>query len=194
MNASALSTLVRSARSCRRFVEADPIPEALLLEFVDTARLAPSSRNQQALRFLIVSAPQERERVFPYLKWAAALDWKGPAQGERATGYILLLKPVTTHTAHDAGIAAMTIKLAAAAAGYASCMLGGLDRPGLHRELNLPADIEIDIALALGRAGETVSIEQLQPGASQNYWRDSSSVHHVPKRALSELLYTLPSR
>ena len=189
MTASDLATLVHDARSCRRFVEADPIPEALLLQLVDIARLAPSSRNQQALRFLIVSRPEERERIFPFFKWAAALSWSGPAKGERATGFIIFLKPSGTQTAHDAGIVGMTMKLAAAAAGYASCLMGGIDRPGLHHCLNLPADLEIDIAIALGRAGETVIVEPLKAGDSVNYWHDAQEVHHVPKLGLDDLLY-----
>jgi nitroreductase len=189
MNASDIASLVRDARSCRRFVEADPIPAELLLQLIDIARLAPSSRNQQALRFLVLSSPADRERIFPFFKWAAALDWSGPQPGERATGYIIFLRRVGAQTAHDAGIAAMTIKLAAAAAGYASCIMGGIDRPGLHKALGLGPETEIDIAVALGRAGEKVVIEPLAPGAPVAYWHDSDDVHHVPKLGLADLLH-----
>lgn len=194
MNASEIAQLVHNARSCRRFVEADPIPEALLIQLVDIARLAPSSRNQQALRFLVVSKEVDRARIFPYVKWAAALQWAGPQPGERATGYIILLKPKGVDTSHDAGIAGMTIKLAAAAEGYASCMLGGMDRAGMHRELGLPSDIEIDIAIALGRQGENIEIASMPSSGSVAYWHDVADTHLVPKRALEELLFPLPQR
>lgn len=194
MNFPEIASLVHDARSCRRFVEADPIPDELLVRLVDLARQAPSSKNQQALRFLVVSAPAQRAAIFPFFKWAASLDWAGPAPGERATGYVILVKLAGAQTAHDAGIAAMTIKLAAHAAGYASCILGGIDRPGLQRALSLPQGLEVDIAVALGRAGEAVSMESLQPGdAPAAYWRDHDGVHHVPKLPLGALLLRMPA-
>lgn len=189
MNSTDIARLVLEARSCRRFVEAERIPAEFLLELVDVARVCPSSRNQQALRFMVFSSETECARVFPFMKWAAALDWKGPQPGERATGYILFIKPTGVQTAHDSGIVGMAMKLTAAAEGWASVMLGGLDRAGLHRELCLPADMEIDIAIAFGRPGEVVVIEPLKSGAPVAYWHGNDSAHHVPKLSLGDLLY-----
>jgi nitroreductase len=194
MNLADFHSLVRQARATRRFVASPPITEADLRAFVDCARVAPSSRNQQVVRFRLVSTAEECARVFPHTKWAGALpEWGGPTPSERATGYIFLCKPVGVQAGHDVGIAAQTIKLAALCAGYASCMLGALDRPALHTVLRLPAELEIDIGIAFGRPGETVQIETAQPGAGLNYWRTPDQVHHVPKLPLDALIVPAPA-
>lgn len=195
MNLAAFHALTQQARAIRRFDAARPITEPELRALVDCARVAPSSRNQQLVRFRLVAEPAECARVFPHTKWASALPgWTGPQPAERATGYIFLCKPVGASVGHDVGIAAQTLKLAAQCAGYGSCMLGALDRPALHTVLGLPADLEIDIALALGRPAETVQLETATPGASLNYWRTPDQVHHVPKLPLDALLVPPPAR
>ena len=84
--------LVRENRSYRRFNEADPIPRKLMTEMVDLGRICPSGANRQPLKYMIVSDRETQDRVFPLLSWAAYLkDWTGPAEGERPTGYIVIL-------------------------------------------------------------------------------------------------------
>lgn len=182
------SNLVLGARAVRRFDASRPVSESELRALVGCARLAPSSRNQQVLRFRLVHGA-ECGRVFPHTKWAAALrEWKSPLPSERATAYIFLCRPPGAQAAHDSGIAAQTIKLAAQCAGYGSCMLGALDRPALHAALGLPADLEIDIGIALGHPAEQVHVEEAVPGAGLDYWRTPDGVHHVPKLSLEALI------
>jgi nitroreductase len=188
MNFSDFHALVARTRSVRRFKQHEAVPMELLLGLVDCARLSPSPRNQQLLRFRIVADPQGCAAVFPHLKWAAALTWSGPAEGERAPAYLFFLKPAGAQTACDSGIVGQTIKLAASAAGYASCMLGAIDRPAAHKALALPADLEIDIAIAIGKPGETVQLETAVPGSPTHYWRSADDIHHVPKLPRETLL------
>ncbi|MBI5380884.1 MAG: nitroreductase family protein [Opitutae bacterium] len=189
MKFAAFQALVRQARSCRRFVEADPIPADLVRSLVDLARIVPSAANQQPLRYCVVTAPVECERIFPRLRWAAALkDWEGPEVGERPTAYILIVKPRGANVGYDVGIAAQTIQLAATATGYAACMLGAIDRNALHLDCGLKAEQEVDLVLALGRPGETIVLEEMDPAASPAYWRTPDQVHHVPKRRLGDIL------
>ena len=181
--------LVKQARSFRRFVEADPISAGVVRGLVDTARLVPSAANQQPLRYRIVTEGTVRARVFPHLKWAGALkEWGGPKEGERPTGYILMLAEKGKNVACDLGIAAQTIQLAATAAGYGACMLGAIDRVGLHQTLSLPANMEVQLVVALGRPGETIVLEDLAPSANPAYWRTPDEVHHVPKRRLEDVI------
>ena len=184
------SQLVKSARTYRRFVQADPIPRQALIDLVDLARLVPSGGNQQPLRYRVVSEPAECASVFKHLRWAAALkEWGGPAEGERPTGYIVICTAAGKPAATDVGIAAQTLQLAATDKGYAACMLGSIDRPQIHALLKLPADIEIQLILALGRPGEAVTLEDPTPaGETRPYWRTPDGVHHVHKRKLDDVL------
>jgi nitroreductase len=181
--------LVRQARSIRRFIEADPIPAEIVRRLVDITRFVPSASNEQPLRYRLVTEAAERAQVFPCLRWASALKhWVGPAEGERPTGYILIIKGRGRHVGHDAGIAAQTIQLAATAAGYGACIMDAMDRDALQCVLRLLPEKEIELVLALGRPAEKVELEELVIGGSRAYWRTNDQVHHVPKRRLEDVL------
>ena len=54
---------------------------------------------------------------------------------------------------------------------------------GIDRERFQP-----DLVLALGKPAEKVRVTSMPPGGSTAYWRDAEGVHHVPKRALADVL------
>ena len=182
--------LVRRARSIRRFVESEPVPEALMREWVDMARLVPSGANQQPLRYRIVPGAEVRA-LDPLVAWAALLkDWGGPGPGERPAGFIIILSAAgkAQVPSTDIGIAAQTIQLAAAERGYGACMMGSIKRQEIHRALNIPDEWAVQLAIALGRPAETVVLEELPPGGETAYYRSPDGVHHVPKRRLEDVL------
>ena len=181
--------LVRQARTIRRFVECEPVPEAALRQLVDLARLVPSGGNQQPLRYRLVHGEAVR-LLDPLVAWAAALkDWGGPKPGERPAGFILVLSAAGKPPPHtDIGIAAQTIQLAAAEKGYGACMMGSIQREKIHRALALPEAWAVQLAIALGRPAETVVLEDLPPSGETRYYRTEDGVHHVPKRRLNEVL------
>lgn len=180
--------LVLKARTFRRFVENEPLSRETLRQLVDIARFVPCGGNQQPLRYRVADS-SEREKVFPHLAWAAALKgWGGPAAGERPAGYIVILSDAEkTEPAHDVGIAAYALQLAAADLGYGACMLGSVRREALHASLNLPAQWAIRLVVALGRPAETVTLEDPRPDGSLTYYRSAGGSHHVPKRRLADI-------
>lgn len=188
---STIRSLAILSRSTRRFDESRRIPHEVLVGLVDTTRFCPSARNRQPLRYIISSEPGETTALRSCLLWALDLpDWGGPTEGERPVAYITMLADRNTvpDPAHDAGIAAQTIMLAAAEQGIAGCIFGSILRGELQGMLAIPADYEILLVLALGYSAETVMLEELEPGGDTRYWRDDNGVHHVPKRTLKEIL------
>lgn len=190
------AALVRRCRSYRRFDEADPIELGTLLGLVDCARLASCGNNQQRLRFHVVSAPEERSAVFATLGWAALMrDWDGPEEGQRPTGYVVVLcQGEPTMIRHmDAGIAVQTIMLGAAEAGYHGCILRNFKPGPLLEACGLEdSGLVPELVVALGRGGEDVVLEEADPtgadGHGLAYWRDGAGAHHVPKLSLAEVL------
>lgn len=194
MTASPLADLLRKNRSYRRFYP-QPIERDTLVELVELTRICPSAANRQPLKYLLAWTPEQTARIFPHLRWAAALtDWPGPADGERPTAYIVILgdSRVWRRWDWDTGIVAHTMLLAATERGLGGCMIASIDQPGLRAELALPGHLEILMALALGKPKETIVLEEGPPDPT-HYWRDAQQVHHVPKRPLAELLIE-PSR
>jgi len=67
-------------------------------------------------------------------------------------------------------------------------MIGSIKRQGLRKALEILSRYEILLILALGKPREKVVIETVGPNGDIKYWRDSEGMHHVPKRALDELI------
>lgn len=186
-----LSELVRASRSFRRFYQEQAVSLETLRGLVALARLAPTGSNRQSLRFYLSAAAEKNARIFPHLGWAGYLrDWPGPVEGERPAAYIVILNDtsVSRNAGCDHGIAAQTILLGAAELGLGGCMIGSVQRDELRAELGLDPRYEILLVIALGAPKEQVVLEDLPAGGDVRYWRDAQAVHHVPKRALEELI------
>ena len=140
----------------------------------------------------IASCDADRnEKIFACLTWAAYLkDWPGPREGERPSAYIVVLGDTTIAKDFgcDHGIAGQSILLGAREKGLAGCMLGAVDRQRLRRQLDIPEKYKILLVIALGAPKEDIMIEPLGPDGSIRYWRDEKGIHHVPKRALADII------
>lgn len=187
--------VVLKNRSYRRFDEDERIDPEVLKGWVDLARICPNAANQQPLKYFATGDLKVCDRIFPHLKWAAALpDWDGPEEGERPAAYVVIFLDhhVSQSSGCDHGIAAQTILLAATVAGFGGCMLGAVDRHGLAETLGVPPHLEILLVVALGRPAETVRLVPVGEDRSLVYYRDDEGVHHVPKRSLKEVMIRLP--
>jgi nitroreductase len=133
--------IIMKNRSYRRFKEKQPVPEKVLKELVNYARLSASSGNVQGLKFYLSTDSVKNDLIFSTVRWAYYLkDWDGPAEGERPTAYIILLGDTEIHKTIDVdtGIAAQSILLGAVSMGYGGCMIGSLDRVSLRKKLDIP--------------------------------------------------------
>jgi nitroreductase len=186
-----LDELVRKNRSYRRFQQDVPIKLETLKELVDLGRLSASAMNIQPLKYFLSCEPKKNATIFLNLGWAAYLkDWKGPEEGERPSAYIIVLldTEISRNAGCDHGIAAQSILLGATEKGLGGCMIATVNRKELSRELGIEPRYEILLVIALGRPKEKVVIEKMKPDGDVKYWRDSQGIHHVPKRALNDII------
>ena len=185
-----LSEIVKKNRSYRVYHEDKVISPDMLLEFVDNARLIPSAMNLQPLKYYIVNYDQ-RNLVFPHLKWAAYLaDWDGPAEGERPSAYIIMLsdKNISPNVKWDHGIAAQTILLSAVSRDMGGCIIGTVNREAVSQALNIPDSYAIELVIALGYPNEKIVLKEINNGDDMKYYRDADGVHYVPKRRLADIV------
>lgn len=190
-----MEALVTQNRSYRRFDSSVAITPETLRALVELARLSASGRNAQPLKYLLSCTPEQNALIFQHLAWAAYLkDWPGPAEGERPTAYIVVLgdKQISQTFGIDPGLAIQNILLGAVERGLGGCILGSVRREELRQALALPERYEILYVVALGKPAETVVVEPLGSDGDIKYWRDAAGVHHVPKRALEELILEWP--
>ena len=186
-----IEDLIRKNRSYRRFHQDVPVGVKTLRALVSLARLSASGANLQPLKYILSSDPETNATIFPHTRWAGYLkDWDGPAEGERPAAYVVILGDTEIRSSFgcDHGIAAQSIMLGATERGLGGCILGALDRTALREALDIPERYDILLVLALGKPKETVVLEDVGPDGDIKYYRDESSVHHVPKRSLEELI------
>lgn len=186
-----IKDLIQANRSYRRFFESEVVSCETLRDLVDLARLSASGANRQPLKYLLSCTPERNATIFPHLAWAGYLtDWPGPAEGERPAAYVVILGDATISRSFgvDHGIAAQSILLGAAERGLGGCIIASIQRQALREALVLDPRYEILLVLALGRPKEHVVVEPVGPDGDIKYWRDAQGVHHVPKRALDDLI------
>jgi len=192
--------IIAKTRTFRRFFQKESISSETLLELIDLARLGGSARNGQPWQYMIINSPELCDKVFPFLGWAGYLsDWKGPAEGERPSAYILCLlnsnwmKGPETEAQFDLGVATQNLLLMAMENRIGGCRIGSIN-PKLASLFHLPDHLKISLVIALGRPRETVILDECKADSDIKYWRDGDGVHHVPKRSLESCLVTLDLR
>lgn len=192
-----LKELVEKNRSYRKFVHSHKLSETELLQMVDTARLAPSSKNRQPLKYLLAYNATDTTAVFAHLKWAWYLkDWNGPSPEDRPAAYIVMLldKNINDRADVDVGIAAQTILLAATEMGYGACIVRTVNYYEITKYFQLPPSLEIMLVIALGKPAQQIVIDEIETGQGIEYYEDTDNNHHVPKRKLADIIWNPKSR
>ncbi len=186
--------LARKSRSWRGYDERRKISREELLHFVDCARFAPSSVNAQPLKYRLVYERSELDILQPLTGWARALpEKKLPYPGHRPTAFIVICQDTAWSAdlgryLRDVGAVAQTILLAATEAGLGGIMIGNFKPERVAEALRLPETVVPMLIVALGKPDETIVLEEAEPGASLQYYRDENDVHHVPKRRLEDVV------
>lgn len=188
-----LKDLILASRSYRSFDPAVKLDRDTLLDFVDCARLSPSSMNLQMLKFRLVTSPEECERMLQSTRWAGRIkDQKLPPEGHAPVAYIVICADrcvigTAENFQKDVGICAQSIMLAAAEAGFGGCMIGSFAPETIAELLTLPEGAIPQLVLGLGKPDERVEITDAAEDGSVTYYRENG-IHYVQKRALKDLI------
>ncbi len=151
--------LIQQRWSPRAFDASRPVPRAELLRLFEAARWAPSSRNEQPWRFLVV----EREAMPE--SWRALFETlTGANQSWAAAAPVLVLSAVRTsyqdtgHTNdmawYDAGQAVALLTIQATSQGLAVRQMEGFDRARARTAFAIPEEFEPAVAIAIGYTGD----------------------------------------
>ncbi|MHA2427049.1 MAG: nitroreductase family protein [Candidatus Hermodarchaeia archaeon] len=148
-------SVIKKRRSIRRYKPYD-IPESDIETILQTARLAPSTNNSQAWRFIVVKDPQTITLLGqpPQQHFIANANAIIVVLGERQTTCC----PGNQARWHllDPMIAAEHLVLAATALGYGTCWIATYESRTVEfiqqvkTELNIPENADIVVLVALG--------------------------------------------
>ncbi|NLB15650.1 MAG: nitroreductase [Clostridiales bacterium] len=191
---SNVKEIVLKNRSYREFDSSVPITHEVIEEYIDSVRFTPSTVNLQPLKFYIATKPDETSLIRQNVKFAGLLTgYNGPDKEHNPTGYVIIFadKNIAAKPEgfdKDVGIAAQTILLEAAEDGFGGCMIGSFNGNEITRYFKFPENLSMRLIIALGKPLTKIVLEEMPAGGSTAYYRDENSVHHVPKRPLSEIL------
>ena len=187
-----IKNLIEANRSYRRFVEHQAVTCETLRELVDLARLSASGANRQPLKYLLSCTPERNAAIFPHLAWAGYLTRTGPVR-PRASGR----RPTSSSwaTRRSAAPLAWTTASPPRASCWArpSGAWAAASSPrssGRRCARRWPSTRATRSCWSWPWASprSTVVVEPVGPDGDIKYWRDAEGVHHVPKRALDDLI------
>lgn len=146
-----LLNLIKSRRSVRKFTT-EPVEEEKQLYIMEAARLAPSWRNRQCWKFIVINQPDIIKKVVDHTG-AYNRIWLGKAPvlivacGDPAASGV---GNDQTYFLVDVAIATEHLVLAATELGLGTCWVGAFDAVKIKPILNIQEHIQIVTILPLG--------------------------------------------
>lgn len=138
--------VIRSRRSIRRYQDR-PVEEEKLVEVLEAARLAPSWKNLQCWRFLVLTEAARVEAVL------TALHPDNPGRraiAQAPVAIVVCADPRESGSEEgkdyylaDAAIAFEHLCLAACALGLGTCWIGWFDEARLKNNLDVPEELRV---------------------------------------------------
>lgn len=140
---------IKNRRSVRAY-KSDPVPEEKLNKVLEAARLAPSARNAQEWKFIVVKDAQKREKLVE-----AALGQKFVGEAPVVIAAVslnpekIMSCQVPTY-AVDLAIAVDHMTLQAVEEGLGTCWIGAFSQEKVKEALEIPEEYKVVSLLPLG--------------------------------------------
>lgn len=147
---------IASRRSIRQYADA-PVSRETVMKVLEAARLAPSWKNKQCWRYIVVEDAARRH---------ALGDAVGMNPGETAyheAPYVIVLCALPEGSGNRAGkpyymtdsaISMQQLVLAAHALGLGTCWVGAFDEDAVRRLLEIPPEVRVVALTPLGVPAE----------------------------------------
>ncbi len=181
--------LLEERRTIRKFQD-KKVPDTLIEEYINIARLSPSAANLQPLKYALVTENDAVCEMMKYVKWAGYLKGEyNPKEDEIPRAYIVVLNDKTVSSPFaqfDAGAAIMAINTAAEEDGIGCCIIGSVDRNEVMNLLDIKGDFELLYVIALGYKKENPVYTDVKDNDIK-YYLDGETLN-VPKRKLQDVL------
>lgn len=180
--------LLKRNRSTRGYNPNFVVSREMLLDIVSVANKLPSARNQQVLRYRLVTRRDEAALVLQHVRMGAALpELHLPLPGTEPNAFVVVCSTVKENAMVDIdlGIAAQSLLLRAVEMGLNGLIIAAFQREALREALQLPC--EPMLVIALGKSAEHIETVPIAADESHNYYR-RDGIHYVPKVQLSDLL------
>lgn len=183
-----LDDLLLRNRSYRGYNKSYVVKKEELERIVGVCAKIPSARNQQVLRFRLVTSNEGADVVLSNIKLGGALPQLNlPFPGTEPEAFIIVCceQDPNPFIYVDLGIALQSMSLKAVEMGLNALMIGAFNKKNIVEGLKLP--MEPLMILAIGKGAEKIELTPISASESHAYYREGG-IHYVPKVAVKDLI------
>ena len=185
----ALETLMEKNRSYRGYQKDYVVKREMLERIVAVNMKIASAKNQQVLRFKLVTKETGADIILQNMKLGGLLpELHLPFPGTEPEAFIIICStvPETKFVDIDLGIAAQSMLLKATEMGLNGIMIGAFNKARITEAFSLP--YEPLLMLAIGKGNEKIKLEAVDAGDKLAYYRDAEGIQYVPKIRWEQLI------
>lgn len=182
-----LNQLLVRNRSYRGYDKNRMVSTEELRRIVNVNTRIASARNQQCLRFRLVTA-EERQKILPHIRLGGALpELHLPASGCEPQAFIVVCstQPEDRWVDIDLGISAQSMLLKATEMKLNGICIGAFNAAAITQALSLPYPPLLIIAI--GKGIEDIRLVEISEEESHTYYHNEGT-HYVPKVKLDDLI------
>ena len=179
---TSIETLMEKNRSYRGYDQDFVVKRDMLERIVAVNTKIASAKNQQVLRFKLVTKETGADIIVQNMKLGGLLpELHLPYPGTEPEAFIIICStiPENKFVDIDLGIAAQSMLLKATEMGLNGIMIGAFNKAKITEAFNLPYDPLL--ILAIGKGKETIKLQPVDAGEKLAYYRDENGVQFVPK-------------
>lgn len=183
-----LDTLLEKNRSCRGYNKDFVVTQDMLKRIVNVNTKIASGKNQQVLRFKLVTRGEDADFVLGNIKLGGMLpELHLPYEGTEPEAFIIVCTsaPETKIIDIDLGISLQSMSLKATEMGLNCVMICAFNKTNITEQFHL--SYEPLAILAVGKGAEKIKLKTISIDESRAYYR-VDGVHYVPKVRLDEIL------
>ncbi|MBQ4433741.1 MAG: nitroreductase family protein, partial [Bacteroidales bacterium] len=183
-----VDTLLEKNRSYRGYDPQTVVTREMLERIVEVNTKIPSAKNQQVLRFKLITREDEATEVMANIKLGGMLpELHLPFPGSEPKAFIIVCAtvPETKMVDIDLGISAQSMLLKAVEMNLNGIIIGAFNKQKISELFQLP--YEPLLILAIGKGNELIRLTPISEGESKAYYR-KNGIHFVPKIKLKDLI------
>ncbi len=188
-----LISLLKKNRSYRGYDKRYEVSLEILEKIVAVNELIPSAKNQQALRFLLVTKDSGASFVLDNIKLGGMLaELNLPFKGTEPEAFIIVCStlPESKMLHIDIGISIQSMLLRAVELGYNGIVIGAFNAKNIQEKFNL--DLQPAMIVAIGKGSEKIMLKSISIEDEKSYYREND-IHIVPKISWKELIIHSPN-
>ncbi len=152
---------IRKRYSCRAYLD-KPIEQEKLNQIFEAARLAPSAKNLQDWRFVVVSDKEKKMQVAESTNHSEVFE-KAGVMIVACSNSDYVMRCGQAVAPIDVAIAMEHICLQATELGLATCWIGSFEPEKVRKALGIPQDVAIIELMALGYPADKAKKPSREP-------------------------------